>query len=151
MYCDMCGSDNDLFKCRIEGGFLNVCKNCSQYGEVIEKIEKPKPVEEEKKPNVAERGEIIQIIIPNYAKIVKNKRENLGLKQKELAEKIAEKESIIHQVESGHMEPPMELARKLESFLKVRLVVQYEEKGTFAKSDETPFMTLGDLIKIKKN
>lgn len=149
MYCDMCGSDENLFKCKIEGGFLNVCNKCSQYGEVIHKIEKPKPVEEEKSSKTVERGEIIQIIIPNYAKVVKNKREQLGLKQKELAKKIAEKESVIHQIESNHMEPPMELARKLERFLKVRLVAQYEEKGASTKTEETQSMTIGDLIKMK--
>lgn len=145
----MCGSDKDLFKCKIEDSFLNVCRNCSQYGEVINKIEKPKPAEEEKSSTIVERGEIIQIIIPNYSKVVKNKREQLGLKQKELAKKIAEKESVIHQIESGHMEPPMELARKLERFLKVRLVAQYEEKGVSTKTEETQSMTIGDLIKRK--
>lgn len=146
----MCGSDGELFKCRIENTELNVCNICSQYGEVIHKIKAPEPETPKPVSKPLKRSEVIQIIIPNYFKIVKNKREFMGLKQKELAKKIAEKESVIHNIESGHMEPNMDLARKLEKFLNVRLVEQYEEKGKVIATEDTGPLTIGDLIKIKK-
>lgn len=154
MYCDMCGKDKNLFRTKIESTYLNVCQECSQHGDVIEKIETPQPLTEQpiKPINQITRGEIIQIVIPNFSIVIKTKREHLGLKQKELASKIAEKESLIHKMEAGHMEPPMELARKLEKFLNITLITQYEEKSELEKISDsgTGAMTIGDMIKIKK-
>ena len=74
----------------------------------------------------------------------------MNLKQKELAEKIAEKESIIHQLESGHMKPTISLARKLEKALNIKLIEIYkvQEKKQVDLSD--PTLTIGDLLKLDK-
>jgi len=146
----MCGTDGNLFRTKIENTYLNVCQECTKHGEVMEPVEAPKPLEERPIKAVIERGEIIQIIIPNYSTVVKNSRELMNLKQKELAQKIAEKESVIHNVESGHTEPSIDLARKLEKFLSIKLVTQYIEKGGLEKPAKGEAMTIGDMIKLKK-
>ncbi|MBC8501427.1 MAG: TIGR00270 family protein [DPANN group archaeon] len=150
MHCDMCGTESELFKCEIEETYLNVCKKCSKHGEVIQKIEHLEPEIEEISQKPIERSEVIQIITQNYPKLIKNKREQIGLKQKELAKKIAEKESVIHKLESGHMEPDIQLARKLEKFLNIKLVEQYKEKGEATTVEKSEGFTIGDLVNIKK-
>ena len=93
---------------------------------------------------------MIQIITPDYSELIKKKREKLGLKQEELAKKIAEKESIIHKIESGQFEPSVELARKLEKFLNIKLIEQHEEvKVSLGKKGEGA-ATLGDVVVIRK-
>ena len=70
--------------------------------------------------------------------------------QKELARKLNEKVSIIHKMETSSFEPNISLARKLEKFLKIKLIELHEEvhkKETRAKSDA---FTIGDFIKVKK-
>lgn len=146
----MCGTEAQIYRTKIEDTFLNVCSKCAAHGEVVEKV-KEKEEEKKKEKEIISRPEIIQIINKNYAYVVKNAREKTGMKQKELAQKIAEKESVIHKIESGHFEPNIKLARKLEKFLNITLVEQHKEenKNQFKKTTGEEF-TLGDMIKIKK-
>jgi len=154
MQCDLCGKEEELFLTEIEGTKLNVCKGCSKFGKVIKKIEKRDNVTYEKKEPITKIAtpdvEIVQLIVPNFNKIIKGKREKLGLKQKELAKIIAEKESVIHKLESGLIEPNLGLVRKLEKFLKVKLVEEQEVTRTGSKATISSDITIGDLIKIKK-
>lgn len=149
MYCDMCGTDAELFRCKIENTYLNVCKKCSQYGEVIHKIKEIIPSTDKKKEIIA-KNELIQIINPDFSSLIKKKREALNLKQKELAQKIGEKESIIHKLESRNIEPSISLARKLEKFLNIKIVEKYEEKSSTNNIKNSQVLTIGDLFKIKK-
>ena len=151
MQCDLCGAKTEnLFRAIVEGTELNVCKDCAKYGKIIEK--RPVKVEEKKqftKPVEPEK-EIIQVIVPDFAQRIKKKRELLGLKQKEFAKKISEKESLIHNMETGSFEPSISLATKLERFLKIKLIEDYEEEHKKGSKTEAEGFTVGDLIKIKK-
>ncbi|MBU1205093.1 MAG: TIGR00270 family protein [Nanoarchaeota archaeon] len=151
MQCDLCGAKTEnLFRAIVEGTELNVCKDCAKYGKIIEK--KPIKVEEKRqftKPAEPEK-EIIQVIVPDFAQRIKKKRESLGLKQKEFAKKTSEKESLIHNIETGSFEPSISLAKKLEKFLKIKLIEDYEEEHKKGSKTKTEGFTVGDLIKIKK-
>jgi len=151
MQCDLCGAKTEnLFRAIVEGTELNVCKDCAKYGKVIEK--RPVKVEEKRqftKPAEPEK-EIIQVIVLDFAQRIKNKRESIGLKQKEFAKKISEKESLIHNLETGSFKPSISLAVKLEKFLKIKLVEEYEEEHKKSSEIKTEGFTVGDLIKIKK-
>jgi len=145
MGCDLCGKNGELIKVRIENSIMNVCKGCSEFGSVLEKVKE----KEEIKSIVKEEKEIIEIIKKNYSKIIKESREKLRLKQEELAKRINEKTSVIHKLENGDMEPNLELARKLEKFLNIKLIEEYEEEGKKIFSKEGKKMTIGDLINDK--
>ena len=151
MQCDLCGAETEnLFRAIVEGTELNVCKDCAKYGKVIEK----KPIKEETKKQLTKtiepEKEIIQVIVPDFAQRIKKKRESLGLKQKEFAKKISEKESLIHNIETGSFEPSISLAKKLERFLKIKLIEEYEEEHKKGSKTKTEGFTVGDLIKVKK-
>jgi len=149
MPCDLCGSDEELYATEIEGTRLNVCKSCSQFGKVIKKttnIEIPKRIEKTK----IMQEEIVQVIVENCSSLIKKKREALGLKQKELAKKIAEKESVIHKLESGAIEPNISLARKLEKALSIRLLEEEKiEKTAIKPKTKDSGVTIGDMLNLK--
>ncbi|MFC1648052.1 multiprotein bridging factor aMBF1 [Nanoarchaeota archaeon] len=152
MTCDMCDSEGQLFKTDIEGAVLTVCKNCSKYGKVIEKI-KPTPVKVEPEPTLSprpsvKRGEKILLIRPDFSSIIKRSRERKGLKQDELAKSMAEKASMIHKLETGSMKPSISLARKFEKTLGITLVHEHEEGSQEYKSSESE-MTVGDMLNVK--
>src|SRR3989344_4963562 len=151
MDCDLCGRQDALVNAIVEGSPLKVGRNCARYGHVIVLEKHPEIIKEEKKK--AARLEMpAEHIADDYGDLIKSSRERLKLTQQELGLKIAERESLIHKLESYYLEPSIELARKLEKFLNISLVymmdnVQEEKKIVF-KDDS---MTIGDIINMKNN
>jgi len=143
--CEICGDKEAIMMAIIEGSLLNVCDSCARFGSII----RVKQIAKEEKPVKKLTTELINIINPEYPNLIKNAREKLGLKQKELAFKINEKESIIHKLETGTLQPTILLARKLEKILKINLVELYQEshENLNLKDDK---LTIGDLLKLKK-
>jgi len=159
--CDMCSSPEKAYKIEVEGSILNVCEKCASFGKVVRKIRPEMPEKKQKQVQKAaeklaeekakKETETVQIITPNYSLIIRKAREKLGLKQEELAKKIAEKESVIHKLESGSIIPAIPLARKLEKFLRISLVetIEVDSPETSDRRSSSEGLTLGDLIRIK--
>ncbi|PIN81056.1 TIGR00270 family protein [Candidatus Woesearchaeota archaeon CG10_big_fil_rev_8_21_14_0_10_32_9] len=149
----MCGREGQLFDADVEGSVLVVCTSCTKFGTVLRKHAEEKYVskyvetkkkEEESKP--------VNIIVSNYASLIKKSREKRGLKQDEFAKLLQEKESAIQHLESGKLEPSIVLAEKIEKQLKIKLIEVYREPVIAESSTETTRgpLTIGDLIKFKK-
>ena len=152
--CDMCGKQGELYRAEIEGTQMNVCRLCAKYGKVIKRVvperyEKKKK-QPEKKGNDEPKAEIIQVIRKGYGERIRQQREKMGLKQEELAKKISEKLSLIHKMESERFEPSITLARKLEHFLRIKLVEEQELKKEPHQISTHDQFTVGDFIKIKR-
>ena len=150
MICDMCGDSSRLYKVIVEGAELSLCKECSKFGKVIAPIQQDAPYSA-KKSIKEPQPENIQILVEDYAEKIKRKREQMVLSQKELAERLNEKESVLQKIESGHFEPPIETAKKIEKFLNIKIIEEHEEKyeDKMPKARAETF-TIGDFIKIKK-
>jgi putative transcription factor len=145
----MCGASGFLLKAFVEGTELKVCKNCAKYGKVVGKVRAPSK-KSIKVRQRTEEPEIVEVIVENYSSIVKNAREEKGLKQEELAKNISEKESRIQKVESGDFKPSIKLAKKIEKFLRVKLIEDYEETHSALPKTNPGKVTVGDLIKFRK-
>jgi|TARA_B100001971_G_C18216014_1_gene553892 putative transcription factor len=147
----MCGSEGKLYRTIIESAKLKVCHECSKYGKVVE-IVKEETFEKAKEQaiNKEQEKEIIDVVVEDFADRIKKKREQLNLTQKDFAKKISEKESIIHKIETGNFIPQMELTKRLERFLHIKLTEQHEEKHEKQAKADTGSVTIGDLINIKR-
>lgn len=155
MNCDLCGKvEENLARTLIEGVELEVCPACSKFGKAVSQPKRLSPKEQHMQfQNKSEprRQEKIEMIVENYAELIKKKRESIGLSQKDFALKISEKDSTIHHIETGTFEPPMALAKKLERFLGIKLVEHHEESpGHLDKKSKEGGFTLGDFIRNKK-
>ena len=150
MICDMCGENDRLFKTIVEGAELALCRDCSKFGKVAGAIQQDEPYLAKKAIKETE-PESIQLLVEDYAEKIKKKREQLGLSQKELAEKLNEKESIVQKIESGHFEPEIGTAKKIEKLLNIKIMEEldgkYENKSPKPRSET---FTIGDFIKIRK-
>ena len=147
MNCEMCGKETELVKAVIEGTELNVCPACSSFGKVIGRarvdiqrktITKPAKIEEELS------------IASGFGRIVRQKREEMGLNQKEFSMRLSERESIIHKIENEEIVPDMALAAKLEKALGIRLIEKEKTDSEPCYKTKKEDLTIGDLIKVKK-
>ena len=80
-----------------------------------------------------------------YPKLVKSKREELGLSQNELSIKLNEKESVISKIENGSLKPSLDLAKKLGKFLGLDLVVSEKAVISDLKHSDSR-LTVGDFL-----
>jgi len=145
--CEVCGKNfENLEKAIVEGVMMNVCSDCSKFGKVIAIR---KPLIEPKRVIPIQTKEVVEDIVTDYAEIIKKAREKKGLKQEDLAKNIAEKESVIHKVETGSLKPSFILARKLEQFFGIKLIETLEEKKEVNLNLKDSGLTIGDLLKLK--
>lgn len=114
--CEICGSAPASVKASIDSVALNVCSSCSSAGKIIDQ---PKSI---KQPiftySPPESGETVA---EDFGKIISKARQQAGLKQDELASKLNEKLPTIQAAENGRR-CDLNLARKFEKFLKVKLI-----------------------------
>ena len=153
MQCEMCGKDSNLLLTKVEGTILKLCGRCARYGEVMKRVVQEQIKVPESNLQFVKKGEENEeMIVENYAEIIKAAREKKGIKQEDFAKKINEKESLVHHLETGRMEPGMKLARKLEHFLEIKLVedVKFQDYRSFSENKKQGELTLGDIIKVRK-
>ncbi len=146
--CEICGKETDLFNAIIEGTTLSVCANCAKFGNVLQ------PVKSYAKPK-GFGGKFTEqeteAIVEDYGSRIKSAREKRDMKQEDLAKAISEKESVIHKIESGHMEPSFTIAKKLEHFLGIKLITRVKLSADALETEKTSGgMTIGDMIKFRK-
>jgi len=147
--CDLCGKVKErLNRALIEEVELNVCSDCSKFGKILPQFKKYSA--ETQNQRIENNEEKVELLAEDYSDIIRKKREMAGLSLKDFANKINEKESIIHKIETGAFEPQLALAKKLEKALGIKLIEEYKEKHEPYKKKKEEGFTLGDFIKIKK-
>jgi uncharacterized protein (TIGR00270 family) len=152
--CEMCGKKGDLFKTEIEGIILNVCVSCSKHGKVLKKPVVFQKTNFKKSGKELEKSlEKEEFLVFDFGKKIRKKREDLQKTQKEFADLLNEKESIVQKMENGSFEPPLPTARRFEKILKIKLVDSdfiSASKVDRVKSSSEAF-TIGDVISKKKS
>jgi putative transcription factor len=151
MNCEMCGKETELYTASIEGVTMKVCPGCAGHGKILRK---PAPAPKKIKKKIVSAApaepevELVEGVVEDYAKKIRDARTKTGMTQKEFAKKINEKESVLHKMETGSFKPSMPLAKKLEKILHIKLIEQREEeKITMPKTGKSGALTIGDLIK----
>lgn len=142
--CDLCGKDTQLFSAIVEGSRLNVCSACGSYGKVLKK-----QVVFKKNPVAEKAPEPVEVVVSNYAKLIRESREKRNLTQKDFARFLNEKESVVQKLENGVLVPPLSMAKKLEKLLRIKLVEIEEESAVPPNKGSGP-LTIGDILNIKK-
>ena len=138
--CEICGS-NAIKKAEIDGAIINVCSECVKYGKTVAghvKI-RTKPTKDINSS---------RYIDPKYSELIKDAREKREMKIDELAKKINEKESVISSLERGHLSPSFNLAKKLENFLEIKLILEYNEEFHSSKGKRDNSLTIGDVVDL---
>ncbi len=147
MNCEMCGKQAELFTSVVEGTQMMVCADCSRFGKIIRKAQ---PTAAGRKAPVKREPVHVEQIVSDYAQRIKAARKKLQLTQKDFAKLITVKESLVHKMETGQFEPPIDMARKMEKTLHITLVEVREESEAVPvqKGEKSEGLTIGDIIKL---
>lgn len=165
----MCGTQtDDLTTIQTEGTKLQVCSNCTDFGEVLREetgsaeqkggqstggsqTQKTKPNKSKSTSGSRRRDAFDQMetLAPDYHDRVRGARESRGVTQEDLAKQLNEKASLIRKIEGGDMQPDEEVRKKLERALDVTLT---EEVGgeEWEGGGSSEGYTLGDIIERKE-
>lgn len=158
MDCEMCGREEAAVRAAVEGTTLSLCAGCGRYGKVIGNIASAVPAAKRKdggKQGFA--GGETEVVVDNFGRLLKQKREELGRKQEEgfmklegFAKMISVKESILHKMETGEYFPSVEEARRIGKVLGLKLVERAEIVEDALPQPKKDQLTLGDMIRVKK-
>jgi putative transcription factor len=165
MQCEICGAEisGKPHHILIDRAEMNVCDRCKGFGKEVERrgpvtsTRRGVPVTSDMSmvPVRRARKDIFDKmkneLIEDYANVIKNAREAKRLTDEELANRILEKVNIIRKVERAELVPDEALIKKLERALDIKLTEGVAEAENTGRRGESKVLTLGDLIKVKKN
>lgn len=97
-----------------------------------------------KKSNVDEKLELVD----DFHEKIRKAREAIGWDQRTLAIKIKVSENVIKRIESGKLRPTVDLARKLEEVLNIKLLVPAVE-DELKNEKISRYVTLGEIVEIR--
>lgn len=89
-------------------------------------------------------------LVEDYAQRIRSARERLGWSVSMLAEKVKESVTTIKRIESGKLRPTIDLAKRLEEVLRIKLLVpSVEEELGPRKAHTKKYVTLGEIVAIR--
>ncbi len=150
LYCDICGKTPVRAQILVEGAKMLACASCMRSGKVLHRFEDDQP------PPQLQAGatvmEATEEISEGYGRAIINARERLKLPISVVAERIKEKESYLHAIEHERLMPTLEVARKLEKELGIKLVMKVSATVTASGPVQKRFSepTLADMVDTKK-
>jgi len=157
-YCEICGMPivGRPYYAEVDGVEMVLCASCylklTRSGRA-RPLRRPKPVRQASTSRRrAARGVADLEIVEDYDYKIRSAREAKGLTTAELASKLRVSEALLRKIEQGKLKPSIELARKMERILGVKLVVPVEEPEVEAEEQPLPeYPTFGDVVVIRKN
>lgn len=160
--CELCGSEIGEvgYRVVIDGAEMLVCGRCARGRRIFSTVRFSASVsggiqkrELKTKPRTRVTPAEEYLIVEGYGEIVRKVRERMGLTREALAALVGEKESTIRRIEAEQLEPTIELARRLEKVLKVKLLERVSEweagADTVGYADEYS-LTLGDVAEFRE-
>jgi len=91
-------------------------------------------------------------IVDDYYDRIRTAREERGLSTKELAMKLRISESLLRKIEQGKIKPSIDLAKRMEKLLGIKLLVPTEEpEGPVGSEGEENYPTLGDIVVVRRD
>lgn len=170
MICEMCGKDAPCRAMMVQGAKLNLCPNCSKFGDSDKRNVTPGSnngasysgsnnaiIQErlEKRERRMQTRDIYSAnggveLIADYGEVIRKAREKRGLTAEEFAQSINEKKGTIVKIESQDLVPDDKIIVKLEKALSIKLKEAIKEGGVVGGGQKSQGMTLGNFIKVEK-
>jgi len=161
--CEICGRPGRVYKVKIEGTVLSVCRFCSSLGEPVEE---PRPREARgraRRTYAPVQYEEVELV-PDYAEQIREGMKKRKYEAKMLAKLLMIKRSYLERVMAGKTKPDKQTAKKLQYALRIHIINEpgkpYEKSRKIQaaaaekeKQQKKPRkvepLTIGDVVQIK--
>jgi putative transcription factor len=160
MICEMCGKEVPVTKTVIvEGSRLNVCPNCSRFGEDYRSNQSGAPISSsviEQRLEKRERrmktkdiysGTATTELVDNYGEVIRKAREAKGMDLEQFSASILEKKGTMSKIEANALVPDDKLIKKIEKALDIKLTELVQSGATVGGGNGSNKMTLGNFIR----
>jgi len=146
--CELCGRPTkDIYVVNVENVELRACASCAKGKKVVRtemeaQPQKQRPAFQRPRRVPDEERQLVE----DYPNVIRNARENMKIPIKVLAEMINEKEHLLLRIEEGKTRPNIELTKKLEKTLKIKLTEEPKEPEKKFVAGKPQGTTVGDFI-----
>ena len=159
LYCEMCGARiaGRPYRAIVDGVEMVLCASC--YLKLV-RSGRAQPVREPpRRAATAPRRERRQVrrvsielldLVEDYPDIIRRAREAKGWDTKTLAQKLRISESMLRKIEQGKIKPPIDLARRIEKVLRVKILEPTELEEEY-EAPPPGKLTLGDVVVIRRD
>jgi putative transcription factor len=170
--CEMCGAETSSpTTVEIEGAELDVCDDCADFGTEVEQQSTGEPsTKYSTGSSSGSAGDLssagdsgggggsrrrrdmfddMDEVVQDYDERIRTARESAGLSQKELAQELNEKASLIRKLERGASLPSDSVQGKLERKLDIMLTEGGVDDTEWEGGASTGEYTLGDVVQRK--
>ena len=146
-FCELCGKIVDsTTTVKVAGTLVSSCSNCKGLGASVDIGGIDKTLKTFRPRNKTQ--EVLEVV-PNYTNLLNSSLGKKDINLHQLAHVLNIKESSLNKYFSGKIQPNIEMARKLENYLSIKLVVIVETKsvnvGDFMNNDSASD-SLGDML-----
>ena len=176
--CEMCGAETPSPKTvKVEGAELDVCGDCVDFGTEVQTQQTSTTSTKYSTSSSSSSGsgssgsagstggstsggsggrrpgsdiyDDVEELATDYDERIRQARENAGLSQEDLAERLNEKASLIRKLERAEMLPSDDIQNKLERSLDVSLTESVSGDEEWSSGSSTGEFTLGDVVERK--
>ena len=160
MECEMCGNKVGARRYMVDGTIMNLGMCCSKYGQELSGGPAPvgsKAAVQQGLERRAGRSQSRDIykeetwdFVPDFGNRVKQARERKKWTHDQLGNKVSARVPQLRQIESGHLRPNDELAKKLERELGITLMEKMDGPAAVSGVNQPKGrsgLTIGDLLK----
>ncbi len=140
----------------VEGAPMYLCIDCFErlYRAGRAKLASRRAVEEGSVKHVrkrARRGPEVYDLVEDYAERIREAREARGWSTSALAQRLRISESMLRKIESGKVKPSIDLARRIEKVLRVKLLEPVVDEETYYGEGGEDYVTLGDIVVVDRD
>jgi len=158
LYCEVCGARiaGRPYRAIVDGVEMILCASCylklTRSGRAVPVRERPRKASvSEKRRRTMRRTLELYDIVEDYYDRIKEAREAKGWTPKVLAEKLKISESLLRKIEAGKLKPPVDLARRMEKILKIKLLEPTELEDEEEENLPPGTLTLGDIVVVRRD
>jgi putative transcription factor len=161
MECEMCGKNVGTRRFMVDGTIMQLGVCCGRYGTPLDTPQAaPAGSKAAMQQNLERRAsrmktkdiyaEEVWDLVDDFGRRIREARERKGWSHDQLGNKVSARVPQLRQIESNHLRPSDELAKKFEKELGITLMEKVEAKApavSGAKKGSGSNLTIGDLLR----